>query len=414
MLEVKDVCARAKAAANRFTTVTTEEKNRILEVIGERILANEAEILAANRTDILRAAEAGRESHIIDRLRLTHQRLVGVVDGIKDVIALPDPVGEVFESYERPNGLKIEKRRVPLGVIAIIYEARPNVTVDAAVLAIKSGNGVVLRGSRDATASNIALISVMRKAIKDLGFNNDIVSYIEGAERGRSVELLEQSSFVDVVIPRGGESLKNFVLSTAKMPVIASAGGNCHVFVEKTADFKMAYEILENGKTQRPSVCNATETLLVDAAIAKEFLTYALPRLAAKGVEIRGTSDVKAIYSPTVLVGESEYYREYVSMILKVAIVKSTETAISFIGRYGTHHSDVIVTADAKEADKFLNGVDSAAVYWNASSRFTDGNELGLGAEMGISTQKLHCRGPIGLRELTSYKFVVKGNGQIR
>lgn len=414
MLEVKDVCARAKAAANRFNTVTTEEKNRILEVIGERILANEAEILDANRTDILRAAEAGRESHIIDRLRLTHQRLVGVVDGIKDVIALPDPVGEVFESYSRPNGLRIEKKRVPLGVIAIIYEARPNVTVDAAVLAIKSGNGVVLRGSRDAAASNIALISVMRKAIKDLGYNNDIVSYIEGSERSRSVELLEQSSFVDVVIPRGGESLKNFVLSTAKMPVIASAGGNCHVYVEKSADFKMAYDILENGKTQRPSVCNATETLLVDAAIAKEFLTYALPRLAAKGVEIRGTADVKAIYEPTVLVGESEYYREYISLILKVAIVKSTETAINFVSRYGTHHSDVIVTEDAEAAEKFLNCVDSAAVYWNASSRFTDGNELGLGAEMGICTQKLHCRGPIGLRELTSYKFVVRGNGQIR
>lgn len=414
MLEVKDVCARAKAAANRFNTVTAEEKNRILEVIGERILANEAEILDANRTDVLRAAEAGRESHIIDRLRLTHDRLVGVVDGIKDVIALPDPVGEVFESYTRPNGLSIEKRRVPLGVIAIIYEARPNVTVDAAVLAIKSGNGVVLRGSRDAAASNIALISVMRKAIKDLGYNNDIVSYIEGSERSRSVELLEQSSFIDVVIPRGGESLKNFVLSAAKMPVIASSGGNCHVYVEKTADFKMAYEILENGKTQRPSVCNATETLLVDAAIAKEFLVYALPRLAAKGVEIRGTADVKTIYAPTVLVGESEYYREYISMVLKVAIVKSTETAINFIGRYGTHHSDVIVTEDAKEAEKFLNGVDSAAVYWNASSRFTDGNELGLGAEMGISTQKLHCRGPIGLRELTSYKFVVKGSGQTR
>ena len=327
---------------------------------------------------------------------------------------MEDPVGEVFESYTRPNGLKIEKRRVPLGVIAIIYEARPNVTVDAAVLAIKSGNGVVLRGSRDAAASNIALISVMRKAIKDLGFNNDIVSYIEGSERSRSVELLEQSSFVDVVIPRGGESLKNFVLSTAKMPVIASAGGNCHVFVEKTADFKMAYEILENGKTQRPSVCNATETLLVDAAIAKDYLAYALPRLAAKGVEIRGTADVKAIYEPTVLVGESEYYKEYISLILKVAIVRSTETAMSFISRYGTHHSDVIVTEDAKEAEKFLNGVDSAAVYWNASSRYTDGNELGLGAEMGISTQKLHCRGPIGLRELTSYKFVVKGNGQTR
>lgn len=414
MLEVKDVCARAKAAANRFNTVTTDEKNRILEVIGERILENEAEILDANRTDLLRAAEAGKEAALIDRLRLNHQRLVGVVDGIRDVIALPDPVGEVFESYTRPNGMKIEKKRVPLGVIAIIYEARPNVTVDAAVLAIKSGNGVVLRGSRDAASSNIALISVMRRAIKDLGYNNDIVSYVEGAERSRSVELLEQSSFVDVVIPRGGESLKNFVLSTAKMPVIASAGGNCHVFVEKTADFKMAYDIIENGKIRRPSVCNATETLLVDAAIAREFLAYALPRLAAKGVEIRGTADVKAIYSPTVLINENEYYEEYNAMKIKVAILRSTETAINFITRFGTHHSDAIVTADEKEAAKFLNGVDSAAVYWNVSTAFTDGNEFGLGAEMGISTQKLHCRGPVGLRELTSYKFVVTGNGQTR
>lgn len=414
MLEVKDVCARAKAAANRFNTVTTEEKNRILEVIGERILENEAEILDANRTDLLRAAEAGKEAALIDRLRLNHQRLVGVVDGIRDVIALPDPVGEVFESYTRPNGMKIEKKRVPLGVIAIIYEARPNVTVDAAVLAIKSGNGVVLRGSRDAASSNIALISVMRRAIKDLGYNNDIVSYVEGAERSRSVELLEQSSFVDVVIPRGGESLKNFVLSTAKMPVIASAGGNCHVFVEKSADFKMAYDIIENGKIRRPSVCNATETLLVDAAIAREFLAYALPRLAAKGVEIRGTADVKAIYSPTVLINENEYYEEYNAMKIKVAILRSTETAINFITRFGTHHSDAIVTADEKEAAKFLNGVDSAAVYWNVSTAFTDGNEFGLGAEMGISTQKLHCRGPVGLRELTSYKFVVTGNGQTR
>lgn len=414
MLEVKDVCARAKAAANRFNTVTTEEKNRILEVIGERILENEADILEANRTDVLRAAEAGKEASIIDRLRLNHQRLVGVVDGIKDVIALPDPVGEVFESYTRPNGMKIEKKRVPLGVIAIIYEARPNVTVDAAVLAIKSGNGVVLRGSRDAASSNIALISVMRRAIKDLGYNNDILSYVEGSERSRSVELLEQSSFVDVVIPRGGESLKNFVLSTAKMPVIASAGGNCHVYVEKTADFKMAYDIIENGKIRRPSVCNATETLLVEAPIAKEFLAYALPRLAAKGVEIRGTADVKAIYSPTVLINENEYYEEYNAMKIKVAILRSTETAVNFISRFGTHHSDAIVTADEKEAAKFINGVDSAAVYWNVSTAFTDGNEFGLGAEMGISTQKLHCRGPVGLRELTSYKYVVSGNGQTR
>ncbi len=414
MLEVKEVCSRAKAASRELALMSTEDKNRILREIGNALMANEHELLEYNRTDVLMATDNNRPKALIDRLRLDHKRIALMVEGLNQVADLKDPVGEIVDDYTTDSGLHILRKRAPLGVVAIIYEARPNVTVDSSALAIKSGNAVVLRGSKDAQRTNFALIDIMRKAIKAMGYNNDMISYIESSSYDQVDELLSMDQYIDVVIPRGGEKLKEIVRAKAKMPVIASAGGNCHVYVDKTADIEKAYAVLENGKTQRPSVCNATETLLVHIDIAYKFLTYALPKLKEKGVEIRGTANIKGVFPPTVQVNENEFFKEYEDMILKVRAVKNVDEAIAFINHYGTHHSDCICTSDKESAEKFLTGVDSAAVYCNASTRFTDGFEMGLGAEMGISTQKLHCRGPIGLRELTSVKYVVYGDGTVR
>ncbi len=414
MLDVKEVCSRAKAASRELAVWSTDDKNRILREIGAAILEKEHELLEYNRTDVLMATDNHRPAALIDRLRLDHRRIALMVEGLNQVADLPDPVGEVVDEYTTESGLRIQRKRAPLGVVAIIYEARPNVTVDSSALAIKSGNAVILRGSKDSQRTNFALIDIMRKTIKKLGYNNDIISYIESASYEQVDELLSMDQYVDVVIPRGGEKLKATIRSKATMPVIASAGGNCHVYVDKYADIEKAYAVLDNGKTQRPSVCNATETLLVHVDIAYKFLTYALPRLKEKGVEIRGTANIKSVFPDTVVVNDAEFFKEYEAMILKVRAVKNVEDAIALVNHYGTHHSDCICTEDAATAEKFLNGVDSAAVYCNASTRFTDGFEMGLGAEMGISTQKLHCRGPIGLRELTSVKYVVYGDGTIR
>ena len=414
MTNISSICKMAKLAANKFTLFSSKEKNDILLSIKREIFNYEKEIIEANKLDILLAKESNKNSAFIDRLTLTPKRIATMCDGIDAIVALPDAVGRVEEKYTLNNGLNVERVRAPLGVIGIIYEARPNVTIDAAALCIKSSNGVILRGSKDAINSNRKLVEIMKKAIKISGCNENIVGFIDGTDRNLSEEMLKLDEFIDVVIPRGGEGLKKFVLENAKMPVIASSGGNCHIFIEKTADFEMAQKIIENAKISRPSVCNAAETLLCERSIAKEFLPYCLNQLYEKGVEIRGTKEVQELFPKTKVVDDDEFFVEYNVLIIKIKIVENINEAISHINFYSTNHSEAIITRNEDMANKFSREVDSAAIYINASTRFTDGFELGLGAEMGISTQKLHVRGPIGIKELTSLKYVIKGNGQIR
>jgi glutamate-5-semialdehyde dehydrogenase len=396
-MDVKSVCSAAKKAGGRFVSVSTEAKNALLASIRDFILADSEKIKAVNKTDLENARESGCGEAFLDRLTLTDARIKTMCDGIDDIIALPDYVGKVEESYTLKNGLSVEKVHAPLGVIGIIYESRPNVTVDAAVLCIKSGNGVVLKGGKESINSNRYLVSLMKRAFEANNLDGDLIAFVDSTDRAKTVEMLHCSEFIDVIIPRGGENLKKFVLAEATMPVIASSGGNCHVFVEKTASFDMAYRIIENAKISRPSVCNAAETLLVQEDIAAAFLPECLKKLASLGVEIRGTEEITKYYPDTVVVGDDEFFVEYDKLIIKVKTVKTVDEAIEHINRYGTHHSEAIVTEDKAAGKEFCERVDAGCVYVNASTRFTDGYELGLGAEMGISTQKLHVRGPRGL-----------------
>ena len=388
---VTDICEKTKLAANKFAGADTATKNAALLRAKELLLEKEDDILAANAEDIKKAEEGGRNAAFIDRLRLTPARIRQMCDGIDAIVALPDPVGEVTEHYTLPNGLDVKKVRAPLGVIGIIFEARPNVALDAGALCVKSGNGVILRGSRDSVKSVAAITACMKRALEEKGIDPCVVGLIESMDREATAEMLRQDKYIDVVIPRGGEALKKV-----------------------SADFDMAMTVILNAKTNRPSTCNALETILADRKIARDFLPGMLAFLKKNGVEIRGTREVKDIYPDCIEVGEEEFTREYDNMIIKVAIVDGLTEAIDHINKYGTNHSDAIITEDKEEAARFAREVDSSAVYVNASTRFTDGFELGLGAEMGISTQKLHVRGPVGLKELTSVKYVVTGNGQVR
>ena len=412
--DVEALCAKTKKASNAFLSVSTEKKNELLSAIKRIIIAGVEELKKVNAIDVEEGKKSGMNPAFADRLLLTDGRIKAMCDGIDDVIALPDYVGKVEESYTLKNGLEVKKVHAPLGVVGIIYESRPNVTVDAAVLCIKSGNGVILKGGKEAINSNRKLVEFMQKAFTECGISPDIIGFIDSTDRDKTLDMLHAGTYIDVVIPRGGEKLKKFVLKEAAMPVIASSGGNCHIYVEKSADYGMAMKILENAKISRPSVCNAAETLLVDKAVAETFLPQCLKMLTEKGVEISGTSEVQALYAGTKIIGEAEFYTEYSDLIIKVKIVSGIDEAIEHINRYGTNHSEAIVTSSEDAAEKFSTEVDAGCVYVNASTRFTDGFELGLGAEMGISTQKLHVRGPIGLKELTSVKYVIKGNGQIR
>lgn len=412
--DVEALCAKTKKASNAFLSVSTEKKNELLSAIKKIIIAGVEELKKVNAIDVEEGKKSGMNPAFVDRLLLTDGRIKAMCDGIDDVIALPDYVGKVEESYILKNGLEVKKVHAPLGVVGIIYESRPNVTVDAAVLCIKSGNGVILKGGKEAINSNRKLVEFMQKAFTECGISPDIIGFIDSTDRDKTLDMLHAGTYIDVVIPRGGEKLKKFVLKEAAMPVIASSGGNCHIYVEKSADYGMAMKIIENAKISRPSVCNAAETLLVDKAVAETFLPQCLKMLTEKGVEIRGTSEVQALYAGTKIIGEAEFYTEYSDLIIKVKIVSGIDEAIEHINRYGTNHSEAIVTSSEDAAEKFSTEVDAGCVYVNASTRFTDGFELGLGAEMGISTQKLHVRGPIGLKELTSVKYVIKGNGQIR
>ena len=404
----------AKKAALRLMTAGTNEKNRALLMIADALEKNAGRILAANEDDLAAARESGMSEAMQDRLRLTEERIRGIADGVRSVAALPDPIGRA-ESVTRPNGLIITKRTVPLGVIAIIYEARPNVTADAAALCLKSGNAVILRGGKEAFRSNTEIVSLMRDAVETAGLPADAVNIVADTSRESARELMGLAEYVDLLIPRGGAGLIRSVVENARVPVIETGVGNCHVYVEKSADLAMAAEILYNAKCSRPSVCNAAESLLVDREIAETFLPMAKARLDEKQVELRGCEETRRILGPTVVpASEEDYFTEYDDYILSIKVVSSPDEAIEHINVHGTGHSEAIITNDYALSQRFLNEIDAAAVYVNASTRFTDGGEFGLGAEIGISTQKMHARGPMGLEHLTSYKYTIFGNGQVR
>lgn len=407
--------SRAKACRKAAATASTAEKNAALAAISAALREGVDIILDANSADLIAARENGMSEAMQDRLRLTADRINGIADGVDDVIKLEDPIGEVISGSVRPNGMSITKVRVPLGTIAIIFESRPNVTVDAAVLCLKSGNAVILRGGKEAFNSNRCLCSIMRSALAKVGFPEDLIQFVEDTSREVSNELMRCSDYIDVLIPRGGAGLIRACKQNATVPVIETGTGNCHVFVDETADLPMAVSIVNNGKTRRVSVCNAVESLLVHENVAEEFLPMIKAKLDEKHVEIRGCERTKAILGDSVVPAtEEDYATEFLDYIISVKVVKSLDEAIAHIDRYTTHHSECIVTNDLANAERFQKEIDAAAVYVNVSTAFTDGGMFGLGAEIGISTQKLHARGPMGLRELTSMKFLIGGNGQIR
>jgi glutamate-5-semialdehyde dehydrogenase len=401
---------RARAASAKLALFSTAEKNALLLAIADAIEAKEKSILAANREDV---ENSGLEGALRDRLLLTASRIQDMARGVREVAALPDPVGETLAEWTKTNGLRIRKVRVPLGVVGIIYESRPNVTVDTAVLALKTGNAIVLRGGKEATQSNQRLVEIM-SAVP--GVPEGAIELLDSSTRQSVHELIKARGLVDVIIPRGGAGLITFVTENSAVPVIETGAGNCHVFVDESADFEMADRIVINAKTQRPSVCNAAEKLLVHERVAAEYVPRIVKKLIDAGVEVRGDGKVRTLAAGLHVgpAAEQDWYEEYLRLCMAVAVVANVDDAIAHINRYSTKHSDSIVTDREANARKFLRGVDSAAVYWNASTRFTDGAEFGFGAEMGISTQKLHCRGPFALAELTSSKYEVIGTGQVR
>jgi glutamate-5-semialdehyde dehydrogenase len=407
--------AKAKTASRALGVAGTETKNKALENIRAALLAGKAGILAANALDMENAEINGLKEAFKDRLLLNGARIEAMAAGVAELISLPDPIGEMISMSTRPNGLTIGNKRVPLGVIGIIFESRPNVTVDAACLCLKSGNACVLRGGKEAINSNMALVDIMREALACAGLPEDCVCLITDTSRDSANELMALRQYLDVLIPRGGAGLIDAVVANARVPVIETGKGNCHVFVDTSADLEMAARILVNAKCSRPSVCNACETVLVSRAVAREFLPLVVPGLKEYGVELRADSEALEILGGSaVSASEDDWLTEYDDYILAVKIVEGVSEAIEHITLYGSNHSETIVTRDYANAQRFLNEVDSAAVYVNASTRYTDGGEFGLGAEIGISTQKIHARGPMGLRELTSNKYIVYGNGQIR
>lgn len=405
---------KAKEASYILMNATTTEKNNALLKMAEILLKSSKGILEANKKDLENAIEKGTPKAMLDRLALDESRIQGMADGLKDVVSLPDPIGEVTRMWKRPNGLQIGKQRVPLGVIGIIYEARPNVTCDAAGLCLKSGNVVILRGGKEAINSNIAIVKALREGVKEAGLLEDVIQLVENTDREVATEMMRLNQYIDVLIPRGGAGLIQSVVQNATVPVIETGTGNCHVYVDCDADLEMAKNIVINAKTSRPSVCNAEEKLLVNEKIAKEFLPMMFEALKEKEVEVRGDKKVLDIINGATEIQDDEWGKEYLDYIIGVKIVKDVDEAINHINKYGTGHSEAIITNNYENSQKFLQRVDAAAVYVNASTRFTDGSEFGFGAEIGISTQKLHARGPMGLNELTTNKYIIYGNGQIR
>jgi glutamate-5-semialdehyde dehydrogenase len=405
---------RARAAARLLATATGARKNDWLRRAAQALETQTAPLLEANARDVAAARAAALMAAQIDRLRLTPERLRAAAQGLRECAVLPDPVGRVLDSSVRPNGLHVHKVGVPLGVIFFLYESRPNVTVDAAGLCVKSGNAVILRGGKEALASNTALYRLLKDCLSDVGLPAEAVQLVETPDRAAVGHLLQLDAFIDLAIPRGGESLIRRVVAEARMPVLKHYKGNCHVYVDRQADLAMAERILINAKCQRPGVCNAAESLLVHAAIAEEFLPRAAAALRQRGVELRGCPVTRRLVPEAVPATEDDYAAEYLDLILSVKVVASLDEAIEHIGRYGSQHTETIVTSDWTAARRFTAAVDSAAVLVNASTRFNDGYEFGLGAEIGISTDKFHARGPCGLLELCSYKYIVYGDGQVR
>lgn len=410
---IEQLGKQAKEASRVLAVCSSGKKNEALFAIADGLEKYAASILKANEEDLANAVQKGTPTPMLDRLRLDEKRIVAMAEGVRQVAGLSDPVGEVLSMWKRPNGLTIGQKRVPLGVIGIIYESRPNVTADAAALCLKSGNAVILRGGSDAICSNKAIAKVMQEALKQVGLPVSCVALVEDTSRQTATELMKCNQWIDVLIPRGGAGLISTVVQNATVPVIETGTGNCHVYIDESADLQMATDIIVNAKASRPSVCNAAETLLVHKGVAKEFLPMAYEALEQAGVTLKGCEETCKLI-PAMKATEEDYATEFLDYILAVKVVDSLEDAIDHIATYSTRHSETIVTQDYAASQEFLNRVDSAAVYVNASTRFTDGFEFGFGAEIGISTQKIHARGPMGLKELTTTKYIIYGNGQIR
>ena len=416
MSELLEKCTLAKDAGYKMVSVSTVTKDNALEAIANALVERADEIIAANNIDIENAKKNGTRQAMIDRLTLTKERIDGIAEGVRQVKALADPIGEVIKMWKRPNGLTIGQKRVPMGVIAIIYEARPNVTVDAAVLCLKTSNACILRGGSEAINSNKAVMKIMQDAAYGVGIPEGTLNIIEDTSRETATQLMKMNGYVDLLIPRGGKGLIRSVVENATVPVVETAAGNCHVYVDASADIKMAVNIVDNGKTSRPSVCNAVESCLVHRDIAEDFLPKLKERLDKHHVEIRGCELTRQILGPENVTpaDDDDYATEFLDYIISIKVVDDMAEALEHIDRFSTGHSECIVTESLFAAQEFQKRVDSAAVYVNCSTRFTDGGMFGLGAEIGISTQKLHARGPMGLREMTTTKYLISGNGQIR
>jgi glutamate-5-semialdehyde dehydrogenase len=413
---VSDLCADAKRASRSLALLDTATKNAALEAIATGLEERSAEIIEANALDLEAGRDARLSTALLDRLALDERRIAGMASGVRAIVALPDPVGEVIDGFRRPNGLEIRKVRVPLGVVAVVYEARPNVTIDAAALCLKSGNAAVLRGSSSAAHSNSVLAAIAAESAGGAGVPESAISLLQGRDRDELRELATQTASVDLIIPRGGEGLKAALAEHATVPVIYAASGNCHVYVDSLADLEMAVRIVVNAKVQRPGVCNAAETLLVHRDVAATFLPAVAAELTQAGVELRGDERARELAGPLEIkrASAADWDTEYLALTLAVAVVDSLDAAVEHIAAHGTGHSEAIVTRDRDAALRFQHSVDAACVYVNASTRFTDGGEFGMGAEIGNSTQKLHARGPIGLRELCTFKYLIEGDGQVR
>jgi len=411
---ILEICKKAKAASYELAKLSTEMKNRALFNMADALEKNASEILEANQKDVEASKEKGVKEALLDRLILNEKRVSKMAQCLREVAALPDPVGEIVKTWTRPNGLIIGQLRVPLGVVAVIYESRPDVTSDASGICLKSGNAVILRGGSDAINSNIAIGNILNKAAVESGIPEGAIQVVPTTERSAAVELMKMRGYVDVLIPRGGAGLIRAVVENAKVPVIETGTGNCHIYVEEDADLTRAIDIIINAKCQRPGTCNAAEKVLVHRGIASEFIPKAVEALRRHGVEVRGCEETRKIVSDVVPATEDDWYTEYLDLIIAFKVVGGLEEAIDHINKYGTKHSDSILTADFNKALRFIRDVDSAAVYWNASTRFTDGNQYGLGAEIGISTQKMHARGPMSVQHLTTTKYFVLGRGHIR
>ncbi|MBY0755949.1 glutamate-5-semialdehyde dehydrogenase [Clostridium sardiniense] len=405
---------KAKEASYVLANLTTTDKDRALGSMAKKLLEKSDEIILENKKDLQKAVENGTSKAMLDRLLLDKSRIEGMAEGLMQVVNLQDPVGEVIGMWNRPNGLQIGQKRVPMGVIGIIYEARPNVTCDAAGLCLKTGNAVILRGGKEAINSNMAIIRALREGLKEAGLPEDAVQLVEDTSREVATEMMRLNDYIDVLIPRGGAGLINAVVNNATVPVIETGTGNCHIYVDSECDFEMAKDIVVNAKTSRPAVCNAAESLVIHEDIAEELLPILAEALREKDVLLKGDERAREIVKDMEEATEEDFYKEFLDYIMSVKVVKNIDDAIAHINKYNTGHSEAIVTRSYENSQKFLQRIDAAAVYVNASTRFTDGSEFGFGAEIGISTQKLHARGPMGLKELTTVKYIIFGNGQIR